>query len=37
MVEDTLPVTAPIVARRSPAPESLTTHAAVIRDMAPAN
>ena len=37
MVEDTLPVTAPIVARRSPAPDVLTTRAALNPVMTPAN
>jgi hypothetical protein len=36
-VEDALPVVARIVARRSPAPEALTTQAAVIPVMASAN
>jgi hypothetical protein len=36
-VEDALPKAAPAVARRSPAPESLTTQTAAIRLLAPAN
>jgi hypothetical protein len=37
MVEDSLPTTPPVVARRAPGPDAVATRALVVPFLAPAN